>query len=155
MTDIANILNPDCTRANVDAPSRKRALEAASDLLAETHPDLSARELFDQLMSRERLGSTGLGDGVAIPHCRCPCSEIMGAFLRLEQAVDYDAVDGEPVDLLFVLVVPPDETSAHLDLLAALARIFSDADNRRRLRAASSDAELHRELLGLARSQAA
>ena len=81
MPDITTILSPACTKASVEAHSRKRALEAAADLVAEHHPDLSARKLFDELMARERLGSTGLGDGVAIPHCRIPCEQITGALL--------------------------------------------------------------------------
>lgn len=155
MVNIKNILDRECTCANVDAASRKRALEAASDLLAEHHPDLSARALFDELMNRERLGSTGLGEGVAIPHCRIPCDRIVGAFLKLEEAIDYDAMDGEPVDLLFVLVVPPEETTAHLDVLAVLARLFNNAENRDRLRAQDSNSALYEELIGLVSNQAA
>ena len=154
-TDLAGLLDPDCTRAHVDAQSRKRALEAASDLLAARYPDLSARTLFDELMNRERLGSTALGEGVAIPHCRLACEHIRGAFLKLDAPIDYDAPDGTPVDLLFVLVVPPSETSAHLEVLATLARLFQDSDNRRRLRTAASDQDLYKELIGLASSMAA
>lgn len=155
MFDINEILVPETTRTDVDAQSRKRAIEAASDLLAEHHADLSARALFDDLMNRERLGSTALGEGVAIPHCRTSCEGIHGAFLRLAEPVDYDAPDGDPVDLLFVLVVPPDESSAHLDVLAVLARLFQDPENRRRLRSQSTDAGLYEELVGLVSSQAA
>lgn len=155
MVEMKQILDRKCTCADLDAASRKRALEAASDLLAEQHPELSARALFDQLMNRERLGSTGLGEGVAIPHCRIPCDHIIGAFLKLGEAVDYDAIDGQPVDLLFVLVVPPEETTAHLEVLAVLARLFESPDNRRRLRAQHTDGELYEELIGLVGNQAA
>jgi nitrogen PTS system EIIA component len=155
MADIKSILDRASTRNGAPALSRKRALEYASDLLAANHPDLSARALFDGLMGRERLGSTALGEGVAIPHCRMECPRILGAFVRLEQPVDYDAPDGEPVDLLFVLVVPPTEQSAHLEVLAALARIFQDPENRRRLRAQASDDALYDELMGLVSSQTA
>jgi PTS system nitrogen regulatory IIA component len=155
MPDITRILSKECTRANVGAASRKRAIEAAADLLAESHPQLSARKLFDELTARERLGSTGLGYGIAIPHCRIPCDQIHGAFLHLVDAVDYDAMDEEKVDLLFVLVVPPEETTAHLELLASLARIFNDSQNRQRLRDCSSDGELYQQLIGLFSSQAA
>jgi PTS system nitrogen regulatory IIA component len=155
MVDITRILERADTSTHVDAHSRKRALEAASDLLAANHPELSARALFDELMNRERLGSTALGEGVAIPHCRMPCQKIFGAFLKLEEPVDYDAPDGTPVDLLFVLVVPPEEKSAHLEVLALLARLFQDPENRRSLRDQPSDAALYEELVGLASSQAA
>lgn len=154
MIDIRSILDAGCTRSRITANSRKRLLEYASDLLAEQH-DLSARQLFDELMSRERLGSTGLGEGVAIPHCRLPCSRIHAACLTLATPVEYDAMDGEPVDLVFVLIVPPEETSAHLEVLAALARLYGDADNRSSLRAATSDEQLFEVFTRLLTSQAA
>lgn len=155
MADITHILSQDCTRASVDARSRKRALEVAADILAEHHPELKARNVFDELMARERLGSTSLGEGVAIPHCRMECTGITGAFLHLVNRVDYDAADGEDVDLLFVLVVPPDENTAHLEVLASLASMFADPENRRRLRSCTGNGELFEELVGLLSSQAA
>ena len=155
MTEITRVLSKDCTRASVGAHSRKRAIEAAADLLADSYPELSARKLFDELMARERLGSTGLGEGVAIPHCRIPCGQVRGAFLHLAEPVDYDAMDAQNVDMLFVLIVPPEETTAHLELLASLARVFKDSENRKRLRNCSSDSELYEQLVGLFSSQAA
>ena len=152
--DIRSILEPDCTRAGVAASSRKRLLHYASDLLAEQY-DLPARTLFDELMNRERLGSTGLGEGVAIPHCRLPCEAIHAAFLTLQEPVDYDAADGEPVDLVFVLIVPISENKAHLEILADLARLFGSPDNRASLRSATTDDELFERLTGLLASQAA
>ena len=155
MTDITHILSQEHTRTGVETRSRKRVLEAISDLLSEGSEELSGRSLFDELLARERLGSTGLGDGVAIPHCRIACDKISAAFLKLAEPIDYDAPDGQPVDLLFVLVVPPDENHAHLEVLADLARIFSEPDNRARLRRASSSKELYEELIGLVASLAA
>lgn len=153
--NITSVLNSRCARAGLSVRSRKALLEVASDLLAEAHPELSPRGLFDELMNRERLGSTGIGDGVAIPHCRMECSRILGAVLTLDEPVDYDAIDGQGVDLLFVLVVPPEENSAHLELLAALARIFSNPEHRKRLKSAGTDAELYQQLVGLFSSEAA
>ena len=153
MLDIRTILTPECTRAHVDAQSRKRVLEIAAEIIAARHEGLSARVLFDELMSRERLGSTGLGEGVAVPHCRIACPRMLSAFIRLDQPVDYDAIDDRPVDMLFVLVVPTGETAAHLDVLAALARLFSEEDNRRRLRAQPTDAALYAELITMLESQ--
>lgn len=155
MIDITRILDRASTLTGVEAQSRKRVLEIASDLLAGNHPELSARTLFDDLMNRERLGSTALGEGVAIPHCRTQCDRIHGAFFKLATPVDYDAPDGEPVDLLFVLVVPPNESSAHLEVLSTLARLFQESDNRRALREQPTDAKLYEELVGLVSSQAA
>lgn len=155
MFDITRILDPTTTRARIHAQSRKRAIEIAADLLAEQHPELSARMLFDELMNRERLGSTALGEGVAIPHCRTECDRIIGAFLLLDEPVDYDAPDGEGVDMLFVLIVPPDESTAHLEVLSTLARLFQESDNRRRLRHASSDEDLYEKIVGMVSSLAA
>lgn len=155
MIDIRNILDPQCTKVSVEASSRKRSLEIASDLLASTYPELPARALFDELLARERLGSTGLGEGVAIPHCRMPCRQIRAACLALGRPVEYDAADGLPVDLLFVIVVPPEETNAHLELLAGLASLFRVPENRTALRRTRSDADLYDRLVGLFASQAA
>ena len=155
MIDITRILSPQCVRVAVEAGSRKRVLEYTSDLLAEAYPDLSARKVFEELASRERLGSTGLGEGVAIPHCRIACRQIIGAFVTLKTAVDYDAIDDQLVDLLFVLIVPPLETTAHLDLLAALARIFGEVENRNCLRNVRSNSDLFEQLVGMFSSQAA
>lgn len=155
MVDITHILSPDCTCASVDAHSRKRALEIAADILAEHHPELTARHVFDELMARERLGSTGLGEGVAIPHCRMECSQITGAFLHLVDRVDYDAADDQHVDLLFVLLVPPEENTAHLEILASLAAMFNDPENRKRLRSCNDDEELYEQLVGMLSCRAA
>ena len=153
--DITHILDGDCTRADLVAPSRKRAIEAAAELLAKADVALSSRAIFDELMARERLGSTGLGEGVAIPHCRMPCHRVRGAFLHLRDAVDYDAIDNQAVDLLFVLMVPPEENTAHLEVLASLARIFGDPTNRDALRSCTTDAELFQRIAGLYSSLAA
>lgn len=154
MIDIRTILDYSCTRAAVDANSRKRLIEIASDLLADRY-ELPARAVFDALMGRERLGSTGLGEGVAIPHCRIPCDGIHGACLSLAKPVDYDAIDGEPVDLIFILLVPPEENTAHLELLAQLSRLYSSPENRASLRLAKTDQELFELFTGLLASHAA
>ena len=142
MVHIEDLLPPECVRRAVSAHSRKRSLDFAADLLAEQHSGVEARPVFDALMERERLGSTGIGEGVAIPHCRLECPRMMAAFFLLAEPVDYDAPDDKPVDLVFVLVVPPRETSAHLDVLATLSTVFRDPATRDRLRQAGSPGEL-------------
>ena len=100
--------------------------------------------IFDQLIAREKLGSTGLGKGIAIPHCRAAnCQEPLGTLVTLEDPVDFDAPDDRPVDLLFVLLVPEAAHQEHLDILANIARLFSQPDYCERLRAAKSDAALY------------
>lgn len=138
--EIAKILSPECTRHDLLATSKKRALELAGEVLAEKFPELDAGEVFDALMARERLGSTAVGEGVAIPHCRtAACGRPMAALLRLREPVEFDAPDGRPVDLMIVLVVPAEENETHLQWLATAAGALNDPEFRRALRAAGSD----------------
>lgn len=109
--------------------SKKRILTNVSDLLAERKNSLDSVEIYNALMAREQLGSTGLGNGIAIPHCRvAKCTEIIGALVTLSEPVDYDSIDGKPVDLLFVLIVPEVRSDDHVRTLAGLAELFSDSD---------------------------
>ena len=146
--EIAELLSADRVVSGVAVSSKKRALEAVSGLLAEVGGvELSEVEIFDGLIARERLGSTGLGHGVAIPHGRFKdVSKALGVFIKTDEAIDFDAIDGEPVDLIFALMVPEDCTEEHLQLLAALAEMFSDPAVRERLRQSNSSAELQETL---------
>jgi PTS system nitrogen regulatory IIA component len=122
---LSEILSPDCIRLDSEASSKKRVLEIASQLLADTDKSLSQREVFDCLIAREKLGSTGLGQGVAIPHGRVAgLDRTIGVFLRLPGGVDFDAPDGAPVDLVFALLVPKESTEEHLQVLARNERYF-------------------------------
>ncbi len=123
---LSEILSPDCIRLDSDATSKKRVLESVSQLLADTDEELSPREVFDCLIAREKLGSTGLGQGVAIPHGRLTgLDKTIGVFLRLPKGVDFDAPDNEPVDLVFALLVPKESTEEHLQVLASIASYFN------------------------------
>ena len=127
--------------------SKKRSLEILSRLLADSTPDLTEGEVFDSLIGRERLGSTGLGKGVALPHGRINgLTKPLGALLTLEQGVDFDAIDKQPVDLLFALLVPEESTDEHLQILALLAKLFSQASICQQLRA-SQDPDSCYEIL--------
>ncbi len=107
--------------------SKKRVLEHAAHLLSGADTT-QAESIFARLLARERLGSTGLAAGVALPHARLPgLTQSRGTFIRLRQPVDFDSQDGQPVDLVFALLVPEEATDEHLQLLAALARLFRDA----------------------------
>lgn len=143
MTDIRALLSPERTRVAVDARSRKRALELAAEMIADDDSAVSASVIFENLMTRERLGSTGLGEGIAIPHCRVEGAAPAAALLRLSAPVDFNSIDDAPVDLLFVLVVPASETQAHLTTLATLARVFQSAANRQALRDQVDDRGLY------------
>jgi PTS system nitrogen regulatory IIA component len=134
---VAELLNLDRISCNTQSASKKRALEQLSQLLAANQETLTQNQVFDSLISRERLGSTGLGHGVAIPHGRLKESDTtLAAFIKLQEGIDFDASDNQPVDLLFALLVPEEATDEHLQLLAQLARMFSDEELVRQLRSA-------------------
>lgn len=140
---IGLILTPESVRCNADASSKKKALELLSELMAARSSGPDARAIADRLMARERLGSTALGHGVAIPHGRCPdLKEAVAAFVKLRAGVDFDAPDGQPVDLVVGLLVPEECTDGHLQLLAQLAEVFSQPDIREQLRAPVSPADV-------------
>jgi len=141
--DISHILSPGRTRNRVAGGSKKRVLEQVAKLIAADNPALDADDLFRKLIARERLGSTGIGRGVAVPHCRVEnCAGPVGTLLTLEDEVDFEAVDDAPVDIVFTLLVPDEAQDDHLQTLAALAETFSDPENLKRLRSTTSDEEL-------------
>jgi PTS system nitrogen regulatory IIA component len=130
----------------VDSSDRDEVLDAAARLLSDAAPDTTAA-IGDSLRSRERLGSTAIGHGIAIPHGRSKAfEEARGAFLRLHEPVDFGANDGEPVDLVFAMAVPEHFAQQHLQLLSELAERFADPAFRAALRAAP-DATALRQLL--------
>jgi PTS system nitrogen regulatory IIA component len=146
---ISNLLTADRIACQQDLASKKRVLEALASLLASSIPSLTEVEIFDSLLGRERLGSTGLGTGVAIPHGRMTGVDTpIGAIITLNNGVDYDAPDRQPVDLLFALVVPETSTDEHLQILANLARMFSDRKLCEGLRASQDAGQLLRVLDG-------
>ncbi|WP_339511419.1 PTS IIA-like nitrogen regulatory protein PtsN [Pseudomonas sp. RL_15y_Pfl2_60] len=144
MIRLENILTPGRSLVNVPGGSKKRVLEQIANLVARELPDLDGQDIFESLIAREKLGSTGFGNGIAIPHCRLPaCNAPISALLKLESAVDFDAIDGAPVDLLFVLLVPEAATDEHLELLRQIASMLDRSDVRERLRQAQSNDALY------------
>ncbi len=148
MITLETILPPERTLFEVTGGSKKRVLEFFSTFIAQNTPSLDSQEVFSRLIGRERLGSTGIGNGVAIPHARSPhCKSPLAGFMRLEDAIDFDAIDGEAVDLVFVLLVPEEADDAHLSLLAEVAGIMSQASVRQALRQAESQRALYQALI--------
>jgi PTS system nitrogen regulatory IIA component len=142
--NIADILTPARALCNAPGTSKKRALESIADFISQDIPSLDANALFKQLICRERLGSTAIGHGIAIPHCRMEgCTQITGALVKLAQPVDFDAMDDKPVDLLFVLLVPEQACEEHLQILKGLAQLFNSADTRNALRQAGDSLTLY------------
>ena len=147
MNPIASILSLDRTRCLINASSKKKALEIIAETIANT-TTLEARDIFDGMVARERLGSTGLGRGIAIPHTRIDnINEPLGCFVSLQEGVEYHAEDNKPVDLLFALIVPTDATEEHLQLLAAIARLFRDETFNDKLRHCTSRTDLFQWIL--------
>ncbi|MBB6340008.1 PTS system nitrogen regulatory IIA component [Pseudomonas fluvialis] len=144
MIQLQTILTPGRSLVNVPGGSKKRVLEQIAALAARDLGELDAHDIFESLIAREKLGSTGFGNGIAIPHCRLSgCSSPLCAVLHLEAAVDFDAIDGAPVDLLFVLLVPEAATDEHLELLRQIASMLDRADIRERLRQAADSQALY------------
>lgn len=132
---LIDLLNPDNVACNVHAGSKKRALELVSEELAREQQQAGSRQILEGLCAREKLGSTGLGHGVAIPHARLEgLDHPVGVMIRLADPVDFDAADREPVDLLFALVVPEAATEEHLQLLSQIAELFGDEGRREGVR---------------------
>jgi PTS system nitrogen regulatory IIA component len=140
---ISDLLSQEKIHCGVHSSSKKRLLELISKDLARNSENLSQREIFESLCARERLGSTGLGNGVAIPHGRVKGTQnVEVSFTRLKKPLPFDAIDGEPVDLLFALAVPETCGEDHLKLLSQVAELFSDPELLHELRAAESSGKL-------------
>jgi PTS system nitrogen regulatory IIA component len=143
MSLVAKLLSPAHVVTDLQASSKKRLFEQAG-LMFENQHGLARSMVFDSLFAREKLGTTGLGQGVAIPHGRIKgLKEALGAFLRLAQPVPFEAPDGNPVSLVFVLLVPEKATEKHLQILSELAQMFSDKALRESMMQAADAAALH------------
>lgn len=141
--NIAEILAADRVASGLSFSGKKQALEELSGILARGASGVSSANIFASLSAREKLGSTGLGHGVAIPHGRIAGIQTsVGAFIRLRHPLDYEAHDSHPVDLIFGLLIPHGATEAHLKHLAAIAEMFSDDAFCKRARASSDDKAL-------------
>ncbi len=141
---VRELLSPERTHHHLHGASKKRLLDQVAQLAAQCRPELNEQQVFEALIARERLGSTGIGEGIAIPHCRLPgCQQPMGILISLDAPIDFDAVDSRPVDLVFVLLVPEDNPEQHLKTLSHLAALFSQQSFRDGLRAASDDETLY------------
>jgi nitrogen PTS system EIIA component len=142
MSNIKNILTPERILIDSDARSKKRVLEQISHLCATNEEE--AELFYHLLVNREKLGSTALGECVALPHCRIPgLKETLGCFIRSENGIDFDAPDDQNVHLIFGLFVPQAATQAHLDLLAQLAGIFAQPNLREQMQQAKTVEEIY------------
>lgn len=155
MVDLHDLLTPDGIIASLKATNKKDALQELAAIAA-AKTGLDEREIFNMLLQRERLGSTGLGRGIAIPHVKLNAlREIVCLFARLDVPIEYDSHDGEPVDLVFMLLAPEDASGDHLKALARISRLVREPSILDDLRNASDAAALHSALTMVASSHAA
>ncbi len=141
---LVDLLSPSRVQCGLSVSSKKRLLDNLASLLSDGQGSELERQIYDSLCTRERLGSTGLGHGVAIPHGRTSVlGTAVGAFVRLSEPVDFGAIDGQHVDLVFALAVPEHFNNQHLLLLSQLAEMFSDPSMARSLREASDAAAIY------------
>ena len=143
MNLISKILLPENILLDTESTSKKRVFERVG-LLFENNQQIARSQVFDSLFTREKLGSTGLGQGVAIPHGRiAKLRDATAAFVKTSHPIPFDAPDGQPVNLIFVLLVPERATDLHLQILGELAQMFSDQQFRNRLLACEDSASIH------------
>lgn len=143
MNDLSDLVAPEAILPRLATASRRQALQAMADVLARVG-HIAVREAFDAVLMRERLSGTGMGEGVAIPHAPVPgLMRPIGAFARLDPPQDFEAFDGRPADLVFMLLAPPDKGADHLKALARVSRFLRRADTREKLRAARGADDLY------------
>lgn len=144
MNCLSDLLNPQRCLSQIQGGSKKRLFELIADVLGHEREEFHPAELVAGMLAREKLGSTALGDGIAIPHCRLnDCDRPAGVLMTLATPADYETPDGEDVNVLFALVVPSEATQEHLNLLADIARLFSQAEFRDALRACRTSEALY------------
>ncbi|MCF6434859.1 PTS IIA-like nitrogen regulatory protein PtsN [Pseudoalteromonas sp. MMG022] len=141
---LSSLINKDCSKAAVLFNSKKRVLEYISELAHEQLPELSQHDILNALMSREKLGSTGIGKGIAIPHGRIEgIDEVTAMLLVNQQGIPFDAIDNRPVDIFLALIVPDGDNQQHLKTLAAIAEKLNNKEFCKQLRNAGNDEELY------------
>ncbi|MCH4295781.1 PTS IIA-like nitrogen regulatory protein PtsN [Shewanella sp. 3B26] len=146
--ELSTILAPECTSCATPG-SKKKVLELISDLAAAQYPSLSSQEIFESLLAREKMGSTGIGNGIAIPHGRLgSIDKPLAVLIKCEEAIGYDAIDKQPVDILFALLVPSDQCQQHLSTLAAMAEKLNDKQVLKQLRKSHDEKELYQVITG-------
>ena len=144
---LEEIIKPDSVLCNAHARSKKHCLEILSELLVRSRPEIASEDIFASLIERERLGCTGLDQGVAFPHCRFEGLDTsVGALIKLSEAVEFDSSDGDAVDLIFGLMVPAELNDEDQANICGITELLSDRELRVRLREATTSIELYEAL---------
>ncbi len=155
MNSIADLLSVKRCLCQVPGGGKKRIFETVAEVLGQDDPEFHPGELVAGMLAREKLGTTALGGGIAIPHCRMnECTQAAGVLLTLNSPADFEPPDGEDVDLVFALIVPAEATQEHLNILADLARLFSQAHFCDALRSCRSAEALYNTAVNWTRQQA-
>lgn len=143
--EIESLLDSNRILCHVSCSSKKRSLEMLAELIAGQSSEIDAGDLFEHLIARERLGSTGIGSGIAIPHCRFKTAGVtIGALMTLDRPIEFDSVDGRPVDIIFAMLVPDNAEAEHLQTLAKLVEQLQKPAYVAALREASDGEELYK-----------
>ncbi|RTR26210.1 PTS IIA-like nitrogen regulatory protein PtsN [Shewanella atlantica] len=141
--ELSKILQPECTTCATPG-SKKKVLELISDLAAVQYPTLTSQEIFESLLAREKMGSTGIGNGIAIPHGRLTnINQPVAVLIKCEEPIAFDSIDKQPVDILFALLVPADQCEQHLSTLSNMAEKLNDKQVLKQLRKTQDESELY------------
>ncbi len=141
--ELSTILQPECTTCATPG-SKKKVLELISDLAAVQYPTLSSQEIFESLLAREKMGSTGIGNGIAIPHGRLTnISQPVAVLIKCEEPISFDSIDRQPVDILFALLVPEEQCEQHLSTLSTMAEKLNNKHIVKQLRKTQDESELY------------
>ena len=155
MADLSGLLKPDRVFVDLESSSKRQVLQTLAEELSASI-SVESGQILKALLEREKLGTTGIGDGLAIPHAKLDdLDEVVGCFVRLGEQVDFDALDEKPVDLVFCLLAPQDSGAEHLKALAKVARVFRDEQLCNQLRQNEKPSRLYDLLVPRASSNAA
>lgn len=140
---LQDILTRDCTQCAVPASSKKHILEKISLLAAEKMGNCNTSDLLESILNREEMGSTGIGNGIAIPHARLNNTDkAMAVLLTTKKAIDFDAIDNQAVDIFICLIIPQNSTQEHLNTLQSIAQLFSERNTAKQVRKCTNDLQL-------------
>jgi len=144
----STLLSSENTQCNLEVSSKKALLEIISKKIFKDVQSDSWETVFDTLIAREKVGTTGFGNGIAIPHCRlASCTKATAFFTKLKKPINYDAIDSEPVDLVFALIVPLEAHEEHLNILSTLASVLDNNNSRIALRECNTHTELYQRII--------
>ncbi|MBC3765242.1 PTS IIA-like nitrogen regulatory protein PtsN [Neptunicella marina] len=146
--EIKDILSPGCTQCAAEDSSKKRILETIANIAHRALPQFSSDDILESLLNREKVGSTGIGNGIALPHGRLnDLDKVVGVLITCQSPISFDAIDNKPVDIFFALLVPAEQAQGHLQTLATIAGKLNDKDVLKKLRQAETNHDLYEAII--------